>query len=858
MDLFMFVLEEAEKNGLGIDMATGTGWPFGGPWVTQDDACKYFTYKTYELNEGESIQNKIEYIQKPFVRSIGKKVSINHIQNPISKNDSLQEIAFEQVRFEKPMKLVALMAFSNGVSKDLMNNIKDGYLDWNAPTGKWKIYAVFMGWHGKMVERAAPGGEGDVIDHFDRKALENYLKHFENIFKHKNSKKLRAFFNDSYEVDDAWGEANFTPTLFEDFKIRRGYDLKEYLPALLGEDTINNINVRVKNDYRLTISELLLENFTQTWREWSKKNNKIIRNQAHGSPANILDLYEASDIPETESEDILKIKFASSASNVSGKNLTSSESATWLDEHFFTTLEMTRENLDRFFLGGVNHVFYHGTTYSPSDVSWPGFMFYASVHFAPTNTFWDDFKALNHYVARCQSLLQTGEPDNEILVYFPFFDRLAFPEKAMLHHFRGEGLRNQTTPFRELISSLMSEGFSLDYISDKMILDSRVKRNEIKTKGNNYKLLIVPECKYIPENTLVHLLKLAKQGAKIIFIKEIPTLVPGLYHYVEQESHLKNLVDQLDLNEVKNQTFKISETGDGLTMVGDNVFEMLDHINIDAESLTKSDLSFLRRKTENGKIYFIVNKGDQVYNSWVNLNVNAESVMIMNPMNDLTGKALMKKNKEHISVFLQLNPGQSIILQTFDDEVENEIYPYYRENSEILAINGPWMLDFVKGGPTLPYTKSMTNLYSWTELGTDDVRNFSGTCKYSTTITKPENYAAEAWILDLGVVHESAQVLLNGEILGTLFCPPYQIVIEHDKFLKENKLEVYVSNLMINRIIDMENNNIPYKNFYDVNFPSRKSEHRGEDGLFTAKNMKPLPSGLVGPVYLRGINFIEP
>jgi hypothetical protein len=31
---------------MGIDMATGTGWPFGGP-VTGADACKYMVWKQF-------------------------------------------------------------------------------------------------------------------------------------------------------------------------------------------------------------------------------------------------------------------------------------------------------------------------------------------------------------------------------------------------------------------------------------------------------------------------------------------------------------------------------------------------------------------------------------------------------------------------------------------------------------------------------------------------------------------------------------------------------------------------------------------------------------------------------------------
>ena len=32
---------EAARLGLGVDMATGTGWPFGGPWITEDNAVSY-------------------------------------------------------------------------------------------------------------------------------------------------------------------------------------------------------------------------------------------------------------------------------------------------------------------------------------------------------------------------------------------------------------------------------------------------------------------------------------------------------------------------------------------------------------------------------------------------------------------------------------------------------------------------------------------------------------------------------------------------------------------------------------------------------------------------------------------------
>src|SRR5690606_9158429 len=114
---------------------------------------------------------------------------------------------------------------------------EDGRLDWTAPPGTWTLYAVFQGWHGKMVERAAPGGEGNVIDHFSTDAIRKYLRPFDRAFRGHDIRPLRAFFNDSYEVDDASGEADWTPDFFGQFRRRRGYDLREHLPALFGKDS---------------------------------------------------------------------------------------------------------------------------------------------------------------------------------------------------------------------------------------------------------------------------------------------------------------------------------------------------------------------------------------------------------------------------------------------------------------------------------------------------------------------------------------------------------------------------------------------------------------------------------------------
>jgi hypothetical protein len=111
---------------------------------------------------------------------------------------------------------------------------------------------------------------------------------------------------------------------------------------------------------------------------------------------------------------------------------------------------------------------------------------------------------------------------------------------------------------------------------------------------------------------------------------------------------------------------------------------------------------------------------------------------------------------------------------------------------------------------------------------------------------KPES---GEWVLDLGTVKESAEVFFNGKSMGTLIGPVYQIHLNSSDFKDDNLLEIQVSNLMANRIADLDKRNVFWKKFYNVNFPARKSENR-KNGLFDASGWEPRKSGLIGPVIL--------
>ena len=857
VDMLIHTLEEGKRLDLGVDMATGTGWPFGGPWVNEDHACKYVTYKTYILKEGDKLKETINYIQTPMVRAVIGSVDISELNCPVADNKNLQELALDQVRFEKSLPLQVLMAYSDkGNILDLTSEVdSSGKLLWTAKEGNWKLYAVFQGWHGKMVERAAPGGETNVIDHFSKQAFKIYLEEFDKAFKKADIQYLRAFFNDSYEVDDAYGEADWTPEIFNEFIKRRGYDLRDHLPELFTQDSTEE-NIRVLCDYRETISELLLEEFTLTWKEWAKNKKALIRNQAHGSPANILDLYAAADIPETEGRDILRIKFASSASNVTGKQLTSSESATWLDEHFLASLGDVKATVDNYFLGGINHIFYHGTTFSPEDEPWPGWMFYASVHFGPTNTFWKDFSALNDYVSRCQSFLQTGTPDNDVLLYFPFYDRISQPGKYLLEHFRGGGPGLYISEFRETAKEMLDKGYQLDYISDNQIKNLVFKNGLIYKSGHIYKSIVLPKCNYISIETLKKLVSLAEQGAKIIFYKNLPADVPGLGQLGRRQKEFQSLLNSLDFTRLKNLEILEADVGRGSFLLGKNIDALLLYSGIIRESMVDKDLQCIRRKQNKDKIYFIVNRGEEAVDGWITIQTKAKSVAVFNPLYKIKGMAAIRISENGTNeIQLQLQPGESCILKAFPGVVKGPQYPYIKKAGESYSIDGEWAINFIEGGSALPEEIKAQKPDLWTNFGGDDNGNFSGTAKYSINFEIPDD-TADRWLLEIEKIYESAVLILNGEELAILFAPPYSITIPQGKLKTSNLLEIKVTNLMANRISYLDRQGFIWKKFYNINFPANKRENRGDNGLFNASKWIPQKSGLTGPVTLTPYDLI--
>jgi len=781
MEVLRQTQEAGRKYGIQIDMNCGTGWPFGGPQVPLEDAtCKVLPVER-EVTAGRG------------------KVSFDIL--PPGKERPYAVL-------QKVMAYPVSVPGFKGRCLDLTGSARDGMVTCKLPQGSWQIIALYYSRTLERVKRAAPGGEGWVIDHFNPAAVDRYLARFEDAFARDNIPYPATFFNDSYEVY----KADWTPALLEEFAVRRGYRLEEYLPGLFhgtGPDA-----EKVLIDYRETLSDLLLENFTGRWVAWCHRHGVRVRNQAHGSPANLIDQYAEVDIPEIEGfglsefgirglrsdagktrlnySDLSMLKYASSAAHICGKPLTSSETFTWLTEHFRTSLSQLKPDMDLMFCGGVNRMFFHGTCYSPDGDPWPGRKFYASIDMSPTNTIWRDAPAFMAYVDRCQRFLQWGEPDNDFLVYLPVRDMWARRDKRLLMMFEISNMKQNAPDFIRSVLQVDSLGYDCDYISDKYLMGTTFENGMLRTAaGTRYKALILPNVQRFSPATLSHIRELEAAGATVIW----------------------NLDEQAMRRAARGEEMK-----------------------------SRLGLHAIRRSHEGGYHYFIANLSPEDVDAYVSLAVPFTAARVFDPMSGKQYAAEVKDGK----VRLALRSGESLILQTDDNApqaVSGPFRPRFAGSRKIDLGGNKWTLDFTEEAPRVGRSYHLDGLRTWE--GLDSLTAVTmGTGVYSTAVELSDADVRRRWAIDLGDVRESARVYVNGRYVGCAWAVPFELECGDVFRPGRNEIRIEVTNLPANRIADMDRKKVPWRRFKDINVVDIHYKHTTYD------RWEPVPSGLASTVCL--------
>lgn len=754
MDKLKFVQAEGAKDGILVDMNNGTGWPFGGPYVPIEEAAAKLVHTDVTAN-GKELRKGVD-------------------------------ISVKDAKEKKFAKLSRVIAYCNGEMTDLTSMTDaNGIVTWKKAPKKnnYRIISIYCSRTRQMVKRAAPGGQGYVIDHFDRKAVANYLQRFEDAFAKSGVPYPHSFFNDSYEVY----KANWTPNLFEEFEKRRGYKLEGKLLELLGE--AEDPGNKVLSDYRETLGDLLLENFTEQWTAWAHKHGAKTRNQAHGSPANLIDVYSAVDIPEIEGfglsefgikglrkdsgytrkndSDVSMLKYASSAAHINGKTLVSSETFTWLTEHFRTSLSQMKPDMDLMFTCGVNNMYFHGICYSPKNDPWPGWRFYASVDMSPTNSIWRDAPYLLKYIERCQSFLQMGQPDNDFLVYLPVRDmwaeRRGKGPVSLLMQFDIHSMAKKAPDFIKSILEIDRAGYDCDYISEKYLMGTTYTNGMLQTAaGTRYQALIIPGSGNMPEKVKNHINDLKAKGAKIIY---------GTSAADMQKAAKAELMK------------------------------------------SKFGLSAIRRKNDSGHHYFIANLTPNDVNARIPLTVTMKDARWFNPLNG----EIYKTDINNEGILVDLKSGESMILQTYNNVLPTNDAEQIKFEGTEKQLTDKWSLSFVESEPAINNTYTLDNIQTWETLNNDTAKIMMGTGVYTTTVNMTKDEAKAKWAINLGDVRESARVYVNDTFVGCAWSVPFILNCKDAFKAGKNTLRIEVTNLPANRISEMDRQGVKWRKFDEIN-----------------------------------------
>ncbi|TWU00575.1 hypothetical protein Pla108_15270 [Botrimarina colliarenosi] len=792
-DAIRFATQEAKRLGMGVDLPAGSGWRMGDPELPM---------------------------------SLANSRLVLHHEDVVGPTE--HTIEFD--RRETPLAVTAQS--TDGESLDLTKQLDGHRVVWQAPAGSWRIDTAAYRWAGDRVKRPGPGGEGLNINPFWKESVSDFLTRFGESF--DGIEGVRAQFHDSFEYDGDW-----QPEFFDEFAQRRGYRLEEHLAELAGDGDADQVG-RIKADYRQTLDDLVREHLIGTWNDWSHDRGMLTRNQSHGSPANWLDLYAAVDIPEIESfgrlvggdADLLVLKFASSAANVAGKRLVSSETATWLDEHFNVTLAQIKLIVDRQVLAGVNHVVYHGTAYSPADAAWPGWLFYASTQLNPQNPIWRDFPALNQYVTRVQSVLQASRPDSDVLLYWPLADFRHDPEglrQSLRVHNSHDWFTDQ--PMGAAARQMRDRGVTFDYVSDRLLASCVVgESGTLRAPGGDYQAIVVPRAERVPLETIEKLAEFAEAGGQVVFWGGLPTSLPGLQGAADQDSW-RDLRSRFDTASQK-LTAKAHR--------GDDLDALLSQAGVRREPWSiENGIGFVRRQHEDGVVYFLCNEQDEPLDDWITTEVMAGGAVFMDPETGRIGSARSRPAKEgRRSVRVQLAPKESVLLVMTTGAADAPSWRYADPASEPTPLHG-WSVTFVEGGPTKPASYTSEAPRPWTESDDPAAESFAGTALYACEFDAPA--ASERWRLDLGEVLGSAAVRLNDVEIATLIGPTFAIELEGLK-PTGNRLEVEVTGVAANRLRDLDRRGVEWRIFEDINIVG--IDYRPLD----AAAWPVRPMGLRGPV----------
>jgi hypothetical protein len=816
LDALRFTSAKARELGLRFDLTLGSGWPFGGARVPIRDAAGKLRIVRARVPEGAW------RMPQPDIGT-GEK-----LLGAFLYRTQGQSISGEEIRELTVTKDARLTLIPEGIH------------------GPHEAVFFISSRSGMMVKRPAVGAEGFVLNHYDRSAVEGYLKNVgDRLIQALRPIAPYAVFCDSLEVY----ESDWTDDFLEQFQKRRGYDLKPLLPALAFN--LGPQSAAIRCDWGKTLTELFNERFMAPIHEWSQKNRTLFRVQGYGiPPANIASNAHA-DISEGEGsrwKTVSASRWAASANHLFGRTVTSSETWTWLHSPVFraTPLDMKAEaNLH--FLQGVNQLIGHGWPYSAENAEYPGWRFYAAGVFNDKNPWWIVMPDVTRYLQRASYMLRQGQPANDVAFYLPVCDAYAgfSPGRANLI----DSLRDRVGP--DTIPALLDAGFNFDFFDDDILKKTgKVDKGVLVIGSSRYRAVVLPNVERIPLETYKMLAEFARSGGALIASRRQPALAPG---YPGRET---DQIRQISQNLFAASSERVRYVEDEKIQLGAALRIMVQPDITFAPA--EPEIGFVHRKTGNADIYFLANSSNVRKTVNASFTTNRNYAEWWDPMSgQMTPAELIIRPGNIASVSLDLEPYGSRFLVVFDKYATKAPAETIGVESASLDLSDGWRVTFGTTGQS----KTMEHLSSWT--GDETTRFFSGVAIYEKNFSVPEsmlraglvprlNFGEDRALTEVpgksngmqawfeGPVREAAVVYVNGQRAGSVWCPPYKVEVTGLLKRGENTIRIQVANTAVNH---MAGRALPDYRLLNLRYGTR-FEPQDMDKI------QPVDSGLLGPIRL--------
>lgn len=789
LDAVTYAQEQGRALGLRIDVTLCSGWPYGGPNTTLEEAAEHLRV--------------VEVPVAPHTSSV--------VVPKLANGESLISASI--------VRAAAMLGDEDGAAAAERRNPKNQPVHWDAasarplqvtgysaavsPAEQPRTALFFIASHtGQVVKRAAVGAEGWVLDPFSRQAVATHLaKVGEPLLKAFGNTPPYAIFSDSLE---AYG-ADWTPNLPAEFQKRRGYDLIPHLAELVAGGSAEAEKVR--HDYGRTLTELVDENYLTQINNWAVAHHTRFRSQTYGEPAVSFSSQNLVSLAEGEGPQwraFSTLRWATSANHVFGRTVSSGETFTWLHSPVFraTPLDMKAE-ADIDFIMGENLLIFHGWPYSASQAGEPGWSLYAAAVFNDHNPWHPIMPAVTRYITRVSYLMRQGEPANQVAVLLPTDDAWAgfTPAKVSV----SEAMQRLITP--QLMSAILSAGYNVDYID----------ADAIEKAGIRHPILVIPPTGRIPLATLIKIQAFVAAGGKAIAVGRAPSLdAEG-----NPAAVIKQLSDQLFNRNLSTFVAAPEELGRAL------LHAATPDLQLSGAAVQQiGSIGFIRRKLPHADIYFVVNTGNET----VETKANFATAYPYGARWDADGATATPASAHGEP--LHLAPYESRIFVFADTQIQKAPVRPQAAEAQLVDLSTDWKENFIGIGKT----KHETALTDWTANA--DTQHYSGEAVYARNFElkadrsgpillevrggkplpgapaiRPEdpvlgpNGLPNPLVTRTGPgmhayfdppIHEAALVSVNGQAAGALWHPPYRLDVT--KFLKtgQNCIEIRVFNTALN------------------------------------------------------------